>query len=698
MGGGVAGGGERADTGLMCGLAGILRYTPSGADPGTPESSIPEDWLDLLDEAVRRRGPDDAGRLRDRVELSNGVTADVALVHRRLSILDPEGGAQPMAVGGANYRGRVAVVFNGCIYNHETLRGDLRSARHRFLTDHSDTEVLLHGYRQLGANLPEVLDGMYAFAVWDARKGELLLARDPAGEKPIYACAFGDGSGVAFASTAAALDRLLEKIGGSAPRLVNTVEWIARGAGGDTPIEGIHELPPGQRLRVQPVGARASLKPRRYWAAPTRHSGRGPMHALTVDGLDGLLDEAVRSRMISDAPVGCFLSGGVDSSLVAYYAQQEMQRRGRFLETFCVKMPDARYDESVHAKAAADAIGCKHKTIEVRSKAAEDLVELIDFLGLPLGDSSLLPAYWVSKAASKKVKVALSGDGADELFCGYDRHVAGRMLKQWGPLLRLLPRSVFSAKDPKSRSSKIRRLITAARSGGYHDLVQTFPAPVLRRLLKGHAAGAYLHDLPDTRDPARDDFMRYLPDDLLRKLDTAGMACGLEIRAPFLAKSVVETALAQPYRVLMPGGERKGLLRALARRHLPASIVDRPKMGFAIPIGDWFREDFGGLGQLLMDHLNSADPWPGIDVSIRRRRVMRMLAQHMSETHDHSQRLYGLLVLSIWARGRTQRSLEASPPGGVTRGFGPDDDGFGDESEENGPPPDSGAGRSRLIA
>ncbi len=686
----------------MCGLAGIVRYAAPGDDPGPPDARLPDEWLEILDEAIRPRGPDDAGRFRDRVELSNGVVADVALVHRRLAIIDPQDGAQPMSVGGSNYRGRIAVVFNGVIYNHEELRKDLKSARHRFTTDHSDTEVLLHGYRELGANLPESLDGMYAFAIWDARKGEVLLARDPAGEKPLYACTLPDGSGQAFSSSAAGLDRLLELVRGGKPRVVNAVEWVARGAGGDTPIEGVHELPPAQRLRIAPGsgagGALVSLKPRRHWSAPARAAGnrRSPAHPLTVESLDGMLAESVRSRMISDAPLGCFLSGGVDSSLVAFYAQRVMQERGRYLETFCVKMPDPRYDESMHAKHVATALGCKHRTLEVKSRPSDDLVRLIEFLGLPLGDSSLLATYWVSKAASKKVKVALSGDGADELFCGYERYVAGQVLDRYGWLLRLLPSSVLSAKDPKSRRSKLRRLAAAARAGGYHDLVQVFPAKALRRLLKGHAGAAYLHQLGRTSDPARDDFLRYLPDDLLRKVDTASMFCGLEVRSPFLARRVVEAALAQPYRVLMPGGERKGLLRALARRHLPQSVVDRPKMGFAIPVGDWFRADFGGMGELLMDRLNSADPWPGLDVAIRRRRVMRLLAQHMSGSHDHSQRLYNLLVLSIWAQQRRDRVVVASgdgaggePPGLIA---------LDDESEENGPPRRFGAGRSRSAA
>ena len=372
-----------------------------------------------------------------------------------------------------------------------------------------------------------------------------------------------------------------------------------------------------------------------------------------------IIERAVISRLEADVPLGVFLSGGIDSALIAAIAHQHRPD----IKTFTVRMPDKRYDESEAAQQTADEIGTDHTTLDCDPNPANDLIMLIEQLGLPFGDSSLLPTYWVSKAARQHIKVALSGDGGDELFGGYRRHSIAPMLNRWHHLLKFIPTTLLNQRQPGSRSTYLARLSTAARYGGYSELLAIFPTPDLRKLMS-----IVDDDPPDfdrfyrVDDPLREDFTNYLPDDLLRKTDTASMAVGLEVRAPFLARDLVEAAMRTPLNVLMPNGERKGLLKQVARKYLPDHIVDRPKQGFAIPIGEWFRTDYGHMRQLLHDHLHSTDPFPGLEdagVNINMKFVNQMLKEHdaageksINPWHgrDHSQRLYMLLVLSIWSK------------------------------------------------
>lgn len=368
---------------------------------------------------------------------------------------------------------------------------------------------------------------------------------------------------------------------------------------------------------------------------------------------------AVTSRLEADAPLGLFLSGGLDSALIAAIAHKSRPD----IKAFTVRMPHPDYDESAAATETAKAIGIDHTVLDCDPKPADDLVKLIEQLGLPFGDSSLLPTYWVCKAARQHVKVALSGDGGDELFGGYRRHTINPTLNRWRHLLRLIPTTLLDQRQPSGRSTYLARLATAARYGGYSELLAIFPTPDLRRLipeLDGQPTGDDSFRRVD--DPLRHDFEHYLPDDLLRKTDTASMAVALEVRAPFLARDLVDAALRTPLDILMPNGERKGLLKQVAKKYLPEHIVNRPKQGFAIPIGEWFRTDYGGMRQLLLDHLRSTDPFPGLadaGVEINMAFVEQMLKEHdaageesINPWHgrDHSQRLYMLLVLSIWAK------------------------------------------------
>lgn len=625
----------------MCGIAGVLRVHPPGNAP-PPLEAIPESWLDILDDSIKHRGPDGHARFRDRAIRSDGSTVDVAFVHRRLAIIDLADGHQPMVSqrGRSDAEGLIAVVFNGCIYNHRELRRELERTGHHFETDHSDTEVLVHGYRQWGRGFPRSLDGMFAFALWSPEKG-LLLARDQSGEKPLYYADELPFPGIAFASTPAALATLMKRELDVSPNFESSLltEWLRFGFGRGTPSWDIQAVHKGASFQYG--GPDEPLE--RFCGDQGE-----PSEPLDVERTDRLLAASVKARLEADVPLGCFLSGGVDSSLLAWYAQRELGPSQR-LKTFTVRMPDRRYDESEFGARAAAAIGAEHSSLDPCADPAADLVDLITRPGLPLGDSSILPSLWVSRAARSHVKVALSGDGGDELFYGYERHIADRWLRRNGTRLAMLAPFLPGSAHPTTRRAKFTRLAHAARGAGYLDLVAIFPQQDLEQL-RGPVP------LP-VRQPAMQngrwfDVTTYLPDDLLRKTDTASMSVALEVRAPFLSNELVSAAWHTSEATLMPRGQRKGLLRQVARRYLPAEIVDRPKQGFAIPIGEWFRSDYGGMKQLLMDHLNSTEPWgpPSLGIELNMKFVRRMLDDHMNERRDHSQRLYMLLVLSIWAK------------------------------------------------
>lgn len=635
----------------MCGIGGILR---------TDGQPIPEEWLDAIDARIAYRGPDGCGRFRDRVEIADANApggkrvVEVALVHRRLSIIDHASGGQPMvsARGRNESEGLVAVVFNGCIYNHRELRRELEGKGHRFQSDHSDTEVLIHGWREWGESLTEHLEGMYALAIWDRIAARLFMARDLFGEKPLYAtwseqpallCAFGSSPHAVHAIASA-----------SGEAECNCASWLRCYLGlgfattNTTPYcnGGVESVWPGCALTLE-VGDRMRMV-----------DGCGvpePQEGVDEGVVESLLHGAVARRLEADVPLGCFLSGGVDSSLVSLFAK----RHKPDVQSFTVRMPDARYDESKYAEQVATHLGLDHHTLDVAISPAEDLVHLIDLLGQPFGDSSLLPTHWVSKAARQHVKVALAGDGGDELFLGYERYLAARTLARHWRLLSRIPRFLLHRGHPKSLLHKLSRLGEMARDFPYVGMAAmqaVFSQREIAKLLDTELPQRQSMNGEDGLRVLRDlDLKDYLPNDLLRKVDLASMAVGLEVRCPFLDRDLARAALSMPIDQLMPKGQRKGLLRNIARKYLPRDIVDRPKMGFAIPIGEWFRNNFGAMKTLLLDHLNSAEPFGPIQLN--RNVVQRFIDEHMSGKRDHGQRLFTLLTLSIWAKRRTEAQL-----------------------------------------
>jgi asparagine synthase (glutamine-hydrolysing) len=646
----------------MCGIGGILR---------TDGQPIPDAWLNAIDARIAYRGPDGHGRFRDSVTVQTEhgeKRIEVGLVHRRLSIIDHADGAQPMVSqrGRTDEEGLVAVVFNGCIYNHRALREELKAEGHVFETDHSDTEVLIHGWRQWGMELCNHLIGMFAFAIWDRTQAALAVARDDFGEKPLYMHIQDSRIGnlqsrypfevVAFASSVPALHALDDEEERTPKH--QWLAWYIR--------RGYTTWVASQRPLTYPVHAGATDRfhfgdeqPNVAYSRPAVIPDSEP---ADPERIVDLLDHSVRARLEADVPLGCFLSGGVDSSLIAHFAMKHTPD----LHTFSVKMPDARYDESQHAERVADHLGTHHTTLQCDPNPADDLVHLINILGQPFGDSSILPTYWVSKAARVHVKVVLSGDGGDELFLGYERYLVARLLAKRHQMLRMLPSRMFKRSHPKSRIHKLGRIAEMARDFpevGLSTLGAIFTADEVYKLLETRDIfPKRLIDTPrcalwdgipiDKGDPISIlqyyDITSYLRHDLLRKVDTASMACGLEVRCPFLDRDLASTVLAMPIDDLIPGGKRKGLLRNIARRYLPADVVDRPKMGFAIPIGEWFRSDYGSMKTLLLDQLYSAEPFGPI--SLNRRAVQRYIDEHMRGTYDHGQKLFLLLTLSIWAR------------------------------------------------
>ena len=705
----------------ICGIGGILRITP----PGEAHEPIPDAWLDAIDDAIAWRGPDGAGRFRDKVVKEDGTTVEVALVHRRLSIIDHAGGVQPMVSEHGRTRddgtreGLVALVFNGCIYNHRELREELEKRGHVFETDHSDTEVLVHLHRELQIEGRDPLDnppeGMFAYAVWSRDDASVSLVRSWTHEKPLYTFKAGSkkrGGITAFASEPSSL-RSLQSESDSHVVLSrdNTRTWLRFGFSDSVlPDESIHPVERGvmelsdhalgNESRVKEyigiTAAAALIASLTYDYRITLAVLALLVFALTVKSLiirirrpsidasriEPVIRRAISTRLEADVPLGCLLSGGVDSSLVAHYAMRELGA----LTTVSIRMDDERYDESRHAEMVAEHLGTDHHTIDIHPEPAEDLVHLINLMGLPFGDSSLLPTYWACKAAREHAKVVLTGDGADEHFFGYDRYramIGTRWLRALG---MFLPLKLFRDTDPKSMREKFARLIVAGRHDGYTELLSIFPTPDFARLTipvlgsmraKGKQGIDHTTEPPTWgATPARNwDLMNYLPGDLLRKTDIASMAAGVELRAPFLDSDLSRLVWNMPRKKLMPRNERKALLKSIARKHLPSEIIDRPKMGFAIPVGEWFRTDYGSMRTLMMDTLTRPRPFgPCHDViDFNLDYVRTMIREHDDRTRDHSQRLYMLTVLGVWAdtlKYREQSRADRCPDRSLSPGGG----------------------------
>ena len=584
----------------MCGLAG---FVGSG------------DRVDLtaMTRALAHRGPDGEGFFSD-------PQHPVHLGHRRLSIVDLAGGAQPMA----SADGEIVVVYNGEIYNHRDLRAELERRGHVFRSDHSDTEVLVHGWREWGVDLPGRLNGMFAFAIWDRRRQSLFLARDRFGEKPLY-WARQDG-GFYFASELTALARHRDfraEIDRNGVRKLLAYGFIPSP---NSYWRDVARLPGGHWLRYDLASGRSET--RAYWRFDLEPQPVASERQAAED-LRGLLEQAVARRMMSDVPLGVFLSGGIDSGMVAAFAAR--QRGAGGVDAFTIGFTEPSFDESAPARQTAAALGLRHHEQMLTLQAAQALVpEILGRLDEPQGDASLIPTWLLCRFARSKVTVALSGDGGDELFAGYDtfavlgparlyQSLVGRGALHRG-LRRLADLLPYSAAN-MSFDYKLRRVLRGLDHppGLWHpawlsplepaeiaDLLQAPAAPedlyaeaLQIQAENPRAAPAELGLLFYTR--------LYLQDDILAKVDRAAMLHGLESRAVFLDNDLVDFARRLPLDLKIRGGQRKYLLKRALDGILPAAVLDRPKKGFGIPLLSWLKaQPFpgdalpGGLGRARM--------------------------------------------------------------------------------------------------
>jgi asparagine synthase (glutamine-hydrolysing) len=622
----------------MCGICGYV----SREEPATT------DLVRAMAGTLAHRGPDGEGV---------HVDGPAALGHRRLSIIDlSEAASEPMA----NEDGSLWLTFNGEIYNFREIRRGLE-ARHRFRS-RSDGEVILHLYEEKGDAAVAELDGMFAFALWDARRRRLLLARDRAGKKPLF---YHDGPRLfAFASETKALlahPGVPQERDPEAVPLFLTYGYVPTPG---TVYRGIRALPPGHSLGVTEAATEA---PQRYWRARFASGGQAPPSALTdaeaEERFRALLRQAVERRLVADVPLGAFLSGGLDSStIVALMAEAA----GGRVKTFTIGFAGhTEYDERAHARVVAERFSTEHTEFEVEPKALDLVDRLVWHHDGPFGDSSAVPTYLLSELTRSRVTVALNGDGGDEVFAGYLRLYGGALSER-------VPRAAFRAAagllgllpEPADRKHPLRFAKRFAEAGSL---------PLLERYLRWNAY--FTADLPGLLRPelaaALDrerllesfrgsfaagsgstlarllqlNFETYLVDDLLVKMDRMSMAHGLEARSPFLDTEVVEFGASLPDRLRMRFGKGKILLRRAMRGILPESILARGKMGFGAPLGAWFRS---GLHGFVRERL--LEPTSPIYEYLRPGPVGDLLARHGEARADLSAQIWALLTLESWLR------------------------------------------------
>ncbi len=616
----------------MCGIVGLVS-----------PSVRPEDVarVQLAMDSIAHRGPDASGiETRSRAVFG----------HRRLSVIDIEGSHQPLV----SVDGRYTLIFNGEIYNYVELRAELKAQGVEFSTQ-GDTEVVLALLARVGVAALDRMNGMFAFAFWDDHERRLLLARDRVGKKPLY---YTQKNGVfAFASELGGL--LAMELGqydvdATALRHYFSYQYVGQGR---SMLAGIERLPPGSYLTGSFESDEFNTRSQRYWQlASAQGSARGGVTGRDwVAELDALLADSIRLRLRSDAKLGVFLSGGVDSALIAARTLQADPA----INLFTLGFADPSFDESADAQATARALGANTQTVFADSSAPVQLVvDALRSLSEPLADPSAIAVWLLSRHMSKHIKVALSGDGGDELFGGYRRYsavMAYSALNATG--LRGLP-NVVRACLPRPASGRYmgndRRMQLAlfaemcdsgARYGDFR--LRTFTRAALNELL-GVAQEPFAQPTSGGREPLLertmlDDICNYLPEDLLVKADRMGMAHGLEIRAPLLDYRIVEFSQSVPLdQKLGWFTGRKRILKTLASQHLPNSVLSRPKHGFSVPVALWLR---AGLKDYAMDTIQTALPHTALNAPM----VRCLLDEHMTGRADHGMRLWSVLVYCEWA-------------------------------------------------
>jgi asparagine synthase (glutamine-hydrolysing) len=650
----------------MCGIAGYWHFRS-----GRPaEQGI----VERMTRCLAHRGPDDESVLLD---------GSLALGQRRLRVIDPRGGSQPMP----NEDGSVQVIFNGEIYNHESLRSDLEARGHRFRT-RSDTEVIAHAYEEWDEGCVERFNGMFALAVWDARRRRLTLARDRIGIKPLYVwqgaegLVFGSELKAVVAAPWVSLEWDLEALDD-----FMTYEYVP---GPRTIVEGVEKVPPATILTVDPARA-TPIRRTKFW---TMEASPPPStRAAAADELRERMRIAVRRRLMADVPLGAFLSGGVDSSIIVGLMSGEEIPRVR---TFSMGFRDPSYDELPYARLVAEHFGTVHREEEVTPDVVGLAEELAQVFDEPFADVSSFPTYLISRMARKDVTVALSGDGGDELFAGYDHYRAHRWAwrlrhlyrtRPWGLVDRLLDGLPPSSrkKGPVNLAKRfaegLRRPedLEHARWWVFWDLAQrrALYSGGLRQRLEGRDCFAHYRDrlaegsaagFSGLQRQLYADITGYLVDDILVKVDRMSMAVSLEARVPFLDHEVVEHAMSLPGEWKLSGGRSKAILKDAFEGLLPPAIGKRGKEGFSIPMKNWLR---GPLRQMMEDLLEPGTlaqrGWFDGD------EVQRLLGEHLRGRQNHAHRLWCLMSLELSLRGLERRSERTTPgaPGRTTPSYDP---------------------------
>jgi asparagine synthase (glutamine-hydrolysing) len=619
----------------MCGITGRVNY-----DPLWP---IDRGVLAAMTDAVAHRGPDAAGY---------HVAPGIGLGHRRLSIIDLSTGDQPLS----NEDGTIWTVFNGEIYNFADVRAELAAYGHRFKTG-SDTEVIVHGYEQWGERAVEKFRGMFAFAVWDAPRRRLLLARDRVGVKPLYYAEL-PGRGIVFGSELKSLLEDPDVPRAWRPDAIDAYLTLLYVPAPATIYAGIHKLEPGHVLVAENGGVRVS----RYWDLTFTGDGDPSREDEYLERLDALLADSVSLRQIADVPLGAFLSGGIDSSAVAAYM---VETSARPPITISVGFDHAAYDELAHARLVAGHLGCEFHPRTVTADIVSLLPKLAWHFDEPFADSSAVPTYYVSKAARELVTVALSGDGGDELWAGYARHrverweqrgraVLGPASAAAGALGRALPLSLKGARALRHLGAGPDQACALKHAYGM------FEPDAKTRLYSGDFAAsirgadpfARFREIyarcasPDGVDRAMYvDVHTYMVDDILTKVDRMSMAVSLEARDPLLDHRLLEFAASVPSSLKIRNGRGKYLLRKVLQRRIPAAILERGKHGFAAPIAEWLRGPLAPMADALLADGRLRDR--GV---FDQREISRLWREHREGRAEHPHRLWQLVMLELWFR------------------------------------------------
>ncbi len=592
--------------------------------------------------AIAHRGPDDDGFF----ETGSGDWR-IGLAHRRLSIIDLSTGHQPLG----NETGSMQIVFNGEIYNFEDLREELLAKGHCFAT-RSDTETIVHAYEEWGESCVERFRGMFAFALWDGERQRLFLARDRFGKKPLYLHQQGDT--LLFASevkSILAFPGVQAEVDTEALWDYFAYRYVPAPA---TLFRGIRKLMPGSWA----IWERGVLREHRYYFPPDREPLVSPQVSTDpVGDFHAKLDEAVRIRMNADVPFGAFLSGGLDSSsIVALMSQHTVQP----VKTFSVGFYETAYSELKYARVVAEQFKTEHHELVVsQAHLIEHLPRLVRFRDAPVAEPSDIPIYLLAIEARGSVKMVLSGEGADEILGGYPKHVYERYVRPYQRLSGLIRGGVI---EPlvTALPYRFRRAKTAMTNLALGNFQERMPhwfgalsmserKKLLTFTLASGTSGGEQFDTPFSNSDLRRilyfDQTSWLPDNLLERGDSMTMAASLEARMPFLDHELVSMASALPDRFRVRGHDTKWILRQAARRFLPANIIDRPKVGFRVPVNEWFR---GELRDYLHDHLLGPDS--RTRAYYRRDALTKVLAEHMQGRHNQEKLLWCLLNLEIWKR------------------------------------------------